>query len=225
MGTNIELTASDGHVFSAYEARPESAPRGGIVVVQEIFGVNEHIRRVADGYAADGYRVLAPAIFDRAERGVELGYDKSDTDRGAALRKEIALDHMLLDIAECTKALQSAGKVGIVGYCLGGSLAWLAACRLYGLSGAVGYYGGMIAAHLDGKPRIPVMLHFGEEDAGIPLTDVEKIRAAVDLSQVDVFTYPGAGHAFNRDGTARWHEASATLARERTIAFFRDHVG
>lgn len=225
MGTTIELTASDGHVFSAYEARPEGAPRGGIVVVQEIFGVNEHIRRVADGYAADGYRVLAPAIFDRAERGVELGYDKSDTDRGVALRKEIALDHILLDIAECTKALQSAGKVGIVGYCLGGSLAWLAACRLYGLSGAVGYYGGMIAAHLDGKPRIPVMLHFGEEDAGIPLTDVEKIRAAVDLSQVDIFTYPGAGHAFNRDGTPRWHEPSATLARERTIAFFREHVG
>lgn len=225
MGTMIELTASDGHVFAAYEARPDGAPRGGIVVVQEIFGVNDHIRRVADDYAADGYRVLAPAIFDRAERGVELGYDKSDMDRGISLRKQIPLDHMLLDIAECTKALQSAGKVGIVGYCLGGSLAWLAACRLYGLSAAVGYYGGMIAAHLDGKPRIPVMLHFGEEDSGIPMADVDKIRAAVDVTQVSVFTYPGAGHAFNRDGTGMWHEPSAAMARERTVDFFRAHVG
>ncbi len=225
MGAAIELTASDGHVFGAYEAQPAGTPRGGLVVVQEIFGVNAHIRRVADGYAADGYRVLAPAIFDRAERNVKLGYDAVDRDKGIALRKEIDIAAMLLDIAACAVALQPAGKVGIVGYCLGGSLAWLAACRLYGLSAAVGYYGGMIAAHLDEKPRIPVMLHFGEEDGGIPMADVARIRAAVDPAVVQVLAYPGAGHAFNRDGADSWHEPSAGLARERTLEFLHQRLG
>ena len=225
MGKLITLTASDGHAFSAYEATPKDRTRGGLVVVQEIFGVNAHIRRVADGFAADGYQVISPAIFDRAEREVDLGYEKADVERGMALRKSIPLDQVLSDIAAAIAALQSAGKVGIVGYCFGGSLAWLAATRLNGLAAAVGYYGGLITAHLGEKPRCPVMLHFGEEDHGIPMDDVAKIKSATNPATVQVFTYRGAGHAFNRDGAAAWHGESARVARERTIAFLREHVG
>ena len=151
----ITLDAGDGHQFSAYEAVPAGTPRGGLVVVQEIFGVNAHIRHVADGYAADGYRVIAPAIFDRAERGVELDYDRENAQRGMALRQKIGIEEMLGDIEACVAALKPAGKVGIVGYCLGGSLAWLAATRIAGLSAAVGYYGGMIAKHLDETAEMP----------------------------------------------------------------------
>jgi carboxymethylenebutenolidase len=226
MGKEIALTAADGHSFTAYEKTPSSGEvRGGLVVVQEIFGVNAHIRRVADGFADDGYRVIAPAIFDRAERGVDLGYEKADVDRGVALRKTIPTEHMLADIAACVAALKPAGKVGIVGYCLGGSLAWLAAARVDGLTAAVGYYGGMIAAELGARPRCPVMLHFGEEDAGIPMSDVAKIRGAVDPSLVQIFTYKGAGHAFNREGNAAFRGEAARVARERTMAFLREQVG
>ena len=225
LGKTITLTAGDGHRFSACEAKPVGAPCGGLVVVQEIFGVNPHIRWVADGYAADGYDVIAPAIFDRAERRVELGYEGADRDKGLGLCRKVPIDHMLLDIAASVGALKGAGKVGIVGYCLGGSLAWLAAARVDGLAAAVGYYGGAIAANLGELPRCPVMLHFGEEDGGIPMADVEKVRAAVDPGSVEIFTYEGAGHAFNRKGTRNWHEASANLARERTLAFLRKHLG
>ncbi len=225
MGDTISLTASDGHTFSAYETAPAGSVRGGLVLIQEIFGVNAHIRNVADGYAADGYRVIAPGIFDRAEPGVELGYEGADRDRAIALRNQIEIDDMLLDIAATIAVLDRSGRIGIVGYCLGGSLAWLAATRLSGLAAAVGYYGGMIAANLDEMPRCPVMLHFGEEDGSIPMADVEKIRASVDPGTVQVFSYSGAGHAFNRDVSAAWHEPSAKLARERTLAFLREHVG
>jgi carboxymethylenebutenolidase len=223
--TTITLKASDGHSFAAYEAKPAGKARGGLVVVQEIFGVNAHIRRVADGYAKDGFHVIAPAIFDRAERGVDIGYEKADVDRGVALRHKISLDDMILDLAASVAALKGAGKIAIVGYCLGGSLAWLAAARIPGLAATVGYYGGMVASHLGEKPRCPVMLHFGELDGGIPMTDVEKIRAAVDPKQVQVFTYAGAGHAFNRDGNHAHHEPSARLARERTVKFLAEHMG
>jgi carboxymethylenebutenolidase len=225
MGETITLTAGDGHKFSAYEERPSGTVRGGLVVVQEIFGVNAHIRRVAGGYAADGYHVIAPGIFDRAEPGIELGYSKPEVDRGVELRKKISTDAMLRDITASLAALGPSGKVGIVGYCLGGSLAWLSALRLPGLTAAVGYYGGTVAANLGEKPRCPVMLHFGEDDGGIPLSDVAKIRAATDPATVKIFTYAGAGHAFNRDGTPVYHGDSAKLARERTLAFLREHVG
>ncbi len=221
----ITLTAADGHQFSAYEAVPAGDPRGGLVVVQEIFGVNAHIRDVADGYAADGYRVIAPAIFDRAERDVELDYDRDNAQRGMALRQKIDIAEMLADIEACIAALKPAGKVGIVGYCLGGSLAFLAAIRSAGLSAAVGYYGGMIAKHLDETPKCPVMLHFGEEDGSITPDDIAAIRAAVDPKLVQTFTYAGAGHAFNRAGNHAHHEPSAALARERSLAFLRQQIG
>jgi len=225
MGEMITLAASDGHKLGAYEEKPAGLVRGGLVVIQEIFGVNAHIRRVAGGYVADGYRVIAPAIFDRAERGVEIGYSKPEMERGMELRKQISTDAMLRDIAAAIAALAGSGKIGIVGYCLGGSLAWLSAGRLQGLAAAVGYYGGTIASNLADKPRCPVMLHFGENDGGIPMSDIEKIKRAVAPARVQVFTYPGAGHAFNRDGTPSYHADSAKLARERTLAFFREHVG
>ncbi len=205
--------------------RPPANPRGGLVVVQEIFGVNAHIRQVADGYAADGYRVIAPAIFDRAERGVELDYDRDNAQRGMALRQKISTEDMLADIEACVVALKPAGKVGVVGYCLGGSLAWLAATRMAGLAAAIGYYGGMIAKHLDETPRCPVMLHFGEEDGSITPDDVAAVRAAVDPKTVQVFTYAGAGHAFNREGNHAYHAPSAVLARELSLAFLRQHLG
>ncbi len=226
MGKEITLKSADGHSFAAYEKTPSSGVvRGGLVVVQEIFGVNAHIRRVADGFAEEGYRVVAPAIFDRAERGVDLGYDKADVERGIAIRKAIATEHMLNDIATCVEALGSSGRVGIVGYCLGGTLAWLGAARLDGIAAAVGYYGGAIADHVEEKPRCPVMLHFGEDDPGIPMSDVAKIRAAADPALVAVFTYKEAGHAFNREGHAAWRGEAARVARDRTTAFLREHVG
>ena len=225
MNRTITLTAADGHKLSAYEAKPAGTARGGLVVVQEIFGVNPHIRWVADGFAADGYDVIAPAIFDRAEPGVELGYEGADRDKGLGLRQKIPLDEMLLDIAAAVEALKGRGKVGIVGYCLGGTLAWLAAARIQGLAAAIGYYGGAIAAHLAAVPRAPVLLHFGEEDGAIPPADVARIRAAADPKTVEIFTYAGAGHAFNRHGTGTWREAQAKLACERTVAFLRMHVG
>jgi carboxymethylenebutenolidase len=225
MGKTITLEAADGHRFNAYEKTPSSGiVRGGLVVVQEIFGVNAHIRRVADGYAEDGYRVIAPAIFDRAEPGIELGYEGPDRDRGRELMRTLSMDGMIADVAASVAALQSSGKVGIVGYCLGGTVAWLSAARVDGLACAIGYYGGGIAANLDAKPRIPVMLHFGAEDPSIPLTDVAKIEAAADPALVQIFTYKDAGHAFNRDGTERFHGEAARIARDRTLAFLAENT-
>lgn len=224
MGKTITLTAADGHSFDAYEAAPAGKPKGALVVVQEIFGVNTHIRSVADRYAATGYLAVAPAIFDRAEKGADLGYQNEDMARGRELRQKISLDDMLKDIAATVQHAGKAGKVALVGYCLGGSLAWMSASRIPGLSAAIGYYGGMVVQHLGDKPKCPVMLHFGESDHSIPMTDVARIRDAVDPAEVQVFTYP-AGHAFNRDGTSAYHEESARVALERTMALLAKTVG
>jgi carboxymethylenebutenolidase len=225
MGQTIELEAADGHTFSAYEAAPKAAHhRGGLVIVQEIFGVNAHIRSVADGYAADGYYVIAPAIFDRDKRGIELAYGPDDIAKGRASVDKIGIDAMLQDIEAARAAAASAGKVGIVGYCLGGSLAWLAATRLRGFAAASCFYGGRIAAAAGEKPHCPVQMHFGEKDQSIPLTDVEKVRANVPRRLVEIFVYP-AGHAFNRDGTPAHEPESARLARERTLKLLREHIG
>lgn len=225
MGKSIQLTAKDGHVFSAYVAEPSGKPRGGLVVIQEIFGVNPHIRWVADGYAADGYYVVAPALFDRAERNVELGYEAADRDKGIALRRALDDDQVLLDIQASVEAAQIGGKVGIVGFCFGGSMAWLSAARVSGLAASVGYYGGQVVGMLDEKPQCPVMLHFGETDASIPLADAERVKSTLEPAGTPVFIYPVAGHAFNRYGNQAWHEESATLARERTSTFLRENVG
>src|SRR5690348_14308009 len=222
MGQTIELTARDGHRFAAYRADPAGKPRGAMVVIQEIFGVNGHMRRVADGFAADGYVAIAPALFDRAKRGVELGYDEAGMTSGRDLRSAVGEEGPLADIQATIGEAKKSGKVGIVGYCWGGSLAYLAAARLTGLSCAIGYYGGAIAAHAGEKLKVPTMLHFGETDQSIPMSDVEKVRAA--HPEIPLFVY-NAGHGFNCDERGSYDAASAKEARGRTLDFIRQHVG
>jgi len=222
MSRTIELSASDGHRLQAYIAPPSGTPRGALVVAQEIFGVNSHIRSVADGYAADGYLAIAPALFDRVERNVEIGYLPADVQRGRALKEAAGNDKALLDIAAAIAHVRRAGKVGIVGYCWGGLLCWLSACKLDGLAASVPYYGGGMPEHAQLSPRCPVMAHFGELDEHIPLASVEAYRAA--QPGVVVHLYP-AQHGFNCEQRASYHPASAKLARERTLAFLRKHIG
>jgi carboxymethylenebutenolidase len=218
MGKTIELTAADGFKLGAYRAEPSGPAKGGLVVIQEIFGVNHHIRALADRFAALGYTAIAPALFDRAQRGVDIGYTEATIKQGVDLRARIKLDDTLKDIAASVAALKGTGKIGVVGYCWGGSLAFLAATRLSGIAGAVGYYGGMIAAHANEKPKVPVMLHFGEKDHGIPLSDVEKVKAA--RPEVKVFTYP-ADHGFSCDERGSFDKPSHEKALARTLDFFR----
>ncbi|HZS84049.1 MAG TPA: dienelactone hydrolase family protein [Stellaceae bacterium] len=222
MGRTIELTAADGHKFAAYRADPAGKARGALVVIQEIFGVNGHMRRVTDGFADEGYVAIAPALFDRAKRGVELGYDQGGMTAGRELRAGLGDDEPLRDIQATIKEASGAGKVGVIGYCWGGSLAYLAATRLDGLACAVGYYGGAIAAHAEEKTRVPVMLHFGETDQSIPMSDVEKVRAA--HPEIALYVYP-AGHGFNCDERGSYHAASAKQALGRSLDFLRQHLG
>src|SRR6266540_4453593 len=189
MAETITLTAEDGHTLSAYRAAPTGTPRGGLVIVQEIFGVNSHIKKVSDGFAADGYVALAPAIFDRAERGFETGYAPDDIDRGRAVRGKIDINDMIKDIRAGVGALKAEGlKVGVVGYCLGGTLAWLAATRIDGVSCAVSYYGGGVAETASEKPRAPVLFHFGETDQSIPPDHHAKIREAHPTEPMHIYT-------------------------------------
>ena len=215
------LVAADGHRLQAYEAVPAGAARGGVVVVQEIFGVNDHIRRVADGYAADGYRVIAPALFDRVRPGIELGYTDADIAEGRKIRGQLTFEQALADVEAARKALGD-GNIGIVGYCWGGTVTWLAAARLPGFAAAASYYGGGIGQFAVEHPRCPTQCHFGEKDHAIPLTEVAAVRDANPA--VEVYTYP-AGHGFNCDARASFDAAAAKLARERTLAFFSKHIG
>jgi len=221
MGETITLTAEDGHELSTYKAAPDGAPKGGIVVIQEIFGINSHIRSDTDKFASAGYLAIAPALFDRVERGVELGYDEAGVAAGRALMGQMSFDNALADIRAAVKEIESAGTTGVVGYCWGGSVAWLTATRL-GLP-SVGYYGGGIAGLSDEQPQAPVMLHFGETDHAIPLADVDQVRAK--HSDVPIHVYEGAGHGFNCDQRGSYHEASAKLALDRTLEFLGTHVG
>jgi carboxymethylenebutenolidase len=218
---DIELTASDGHRLAAYRADPKGTPRGGIVVVQEIFGVNGHMRRVTDGFAADGYLAICPALFDRVERGVQLGYGPEDIARGRELRAKIAWPQVLADMQAAIKAAGAAGKVGVVGYCWGGSIAWRTATQL-AVDAAVGYYGGMIAEFAAENPKCPVMLHFGEKDQSIPKAHIETVNR--HHPNLPIHVYP-ADHGFNCDDRKQYDPEAAKLARERTLAFFRNHVG
>lgn len=222
MGNTVELTASDGHKLDAYLAEPSGKPYGLVVVVQEIFGVNSHIRGVADGYAADGYLAVAPALFDRVTRRYKAGYTQPEIAAGVEIMKKIDWDMALKDVAAAIAFGKSAGKAGIVGYCWGGAVAWVAAARLPGVTCAVSYYGGAVPSLLTEKPQCPVMLHFGETDQSIP---VEKAREVVaTFPEAESFFYP-AGHGFNCDQRGSYDEASAKLARTRTLTFFRKHLG
>jgi carboxymethylenebutenolidase len=215
-GTNVRLTAADGHSFDAYEVHPDGAS-ASIVVIQEIFGVNEHIRSVADRYAAFGYRVIAPALFDRVEAGVELGYDDAGIGRGRELAGEIKWGPAMHDTTAAVRHVAATGPVGIVGFCFGGSVAWLAGCELP-VAAAVGYYGGQIHELNEREPSAPTMLHFGELDHAIPLDHVEAIRAA--HPDVSLHVYDLAQHGFACDARGSYDALSATIAFGRTLGFF-----
>ena len=223
MGESIRLTADDGHEFAAYRAEPEGEARGGIVVIQEIFGVNAHIREVCDGYAKEGYLAIAPAIFDRFARGVDLGYEDDDKTAGRALKAEgnKNLDLVMNDVKAARDAAASAGNVGITGYCWGGVVVWAAACRL-DFNAAVSYYGGGIIDLNDENPKCPTILHFGKNDGSIPLDDVEVI--SVTHPEVEVYIYD-AGHGFNCDHRPEFDQASAETSLKRTLALFAVNVG
>jgi carboxymethylenebutenolidase len=222
MEMTTQATAADGHTLGIYRAEPAGRPRGGLVVVQEIFGVNSHIRAVCDDYAGQGYVAVAPALFDRVERRVELGYAGDDVTRGRAVREKVTLDQALADVEAAAKEVAGAGKIGVVGYCWGGTVAWVAATRSRTFAAAVSYYGGGVPDLADEQPNCPVQLHFGEQDHAIPLEGVDRLKAA--HPELPVYVYP-AGHGFNCDQRASYHAESARLARERTLAFLRSHVG
>ena len=226
MGQTIELTAADGRSLSAYLAEPVGTPRGAVVVVQEIFGVNSHIRSVTDRWAAVGYLALSPALFDRQEPSIELGYTEADMQRGFGLMQAAGLDTPLLDIdaarAELQRRLGSGGKVGVLGFCWGGLLSWLSACRLKGFSAAVPYYGGGIPNHAQLTPQCPVLAHFGERDHWIPTDSVKAFAAAQPGVEVHVYA---ADHGFNCDQRGSFDAEAARLARERSEAFLKQHLG
>ena len=222
MGKMIELTASDGHKLTAYRAEPSGKPRGGIVVIQEIFGVNSHIKQVADGYAADGYVAIAPSMFDRVQKNVDLGYTPEDIAKGREIRGKVTNDMAVKDAEAAVKAASSSGKVGIVGYCWGGLVAWLAAAKVPGLSAAVPYYGGGILDNADLKPKVPLMGHFGDKDQHIPVDGVKKLAEKHKDHQIFIYA---ADHGFNCDQRGSYNAPAAKQARERTLAFFRKNVG
>jgi len=218
MGRMIELTAADGFELQAYRADPAGAAKGGVVVLQEIFGANAHIRAVADRLAAAGYLAIAPALFDRAQKHVDWAYGEAAAKNGMALVGKIDRAATMKDVAAAVAAASQGGKVGVVGFCWGGTLAWAAAAETPALSAAVGYYGGGVVGMKALKPKAPVMLHFGEKDAGIPLAGIEEVKALHPA--LPIYVYPGAGHAFNRDpDPAKYHAEAARLAWTRTLDF------
>jgi carboxymethylenebutenolidase len=218
----ITLTAADGHTLSAWRTGPADAARA-LVVVQEIFGVNQHMRNVCARFAAAGYAVIAPALFDRTARGVELGYTADDVARGRALRAEVPEAGTVADIEAAAKALPAGARRGIVGYCWGGTVAWWGATRTPLFAASACWYGGGIAGTRTEVPHCPVQMHFGEKDASIPMADVEAIRAA--QPGVEVFVYAGAQHGFGCDERASFSKPDADLAQQRTLAFFAKHLG
>ena len=225
MGSTISLTASDGFQLSAYRAEPEGPTRGGVVVVQEIFGVNSHIRSVADRYAAAGYLAIAPAIFDRVRPGIEIGYTPEDIEvgRGIAIGGDLDFQKVLDDVAAAGKAAREAGKVGVVGYCFGGRVTAAAAIQHPDVfDAASSYYGGGIVGLIDQTPAVPMIMHFGEHDHGIPMEDVDKVAAA--WTDVTVYVYD-AEHGFNCDQRASFGAVPAAIAQARTFRFFDDKIG
>lgn len=217
MGEFTELTAADGHVFSAYKATPAGDAKGGLVVIQEIFGVNSHIQDVCERYAEQGYLAIAPALFDRISPDITLNYESEDVTTGIDYKMQVSDEQALLDIDAARAEIANTGNVNVVGYCWGGSLAYLCACRLPDFNRAVGYYGGQVAQHIEEAPQIPVMLHFGDQDASIPLKSVDAVMTK--RPDIPVYIYQ-AGHGFNCDQRGSYDAASAKLAQERTLAFF-----
>ena len=223
-GTMEKMTMADGAEIGVYHAKPVGARKGGLVLVQEIFGVTAHIRDLCEEYAADGYEVLAPAVFDREHPGFEVDHDEAGINAGVELARKLhPFDLTLADVQTCVDSLAAAGPVFVVGYCYGGSVAWFAATRMHGVAAASGYYGGMIAEAADDEPKVPVILHFGREDHGIPMEGVEKIIAK-DWPNAAVYVYE-AGHGFNSDRRDAHDPESAKLAKQRTLELFAANGG
>jgi carboxymethylenebutenolidase len=214
------LMARDGHEFRAWLAAPPGKARGAVVVVQEIFGVNSHVRAVTDDFAAQGYVAIAPSFFDRVRRGIELGYSPPEMQEGMGYAKQLKPEQTKADLAAAIAVVRHAGRVGVVGYCWGGTVAYIAACDLP-IACAVAYYGGGIVNELQKQPKCPVMYHFGELDTHIPMSDIDKIKAA--HPQGEFYLYP-AGHGFNCDQRGSFDATCASLARERSLAFLAKHV-
>jgi len=223
MGKHFSLTAADKHQLGAYRADPKGTPKGGIVVIQEIFGVNQHIRAVCDRFANEGYAALAPALFDRSQRNFECGYTPPEIENARKFIAKPDWDAMLRDTDAAIKELKSVGPLAIVGFCMGGTIAFLSAARLSGLSAAVAYYGGRIVAFADEKPKCPTQMHFGETDQSIPMTDVDIIKQK--RPDCEIFVYKDAGHGFHCDERGSYHPPSRDLAWERTTAFLKKHLG
>jgi carboxymethylenebutenolidase len=221
MGETIQLKSADGFSLSAYVAGPANATKG-VVVVQEIFGVNHHIRDMADRFAALGYAVVAPALFDRAEPGVELGYTQGDIDKGREYRMKLSDADVIKDIEAAANHL-SGKKLGIVGYCFGGTVAWWGATRTTKFAASSAWYGGGIPGTKDERPNCPVQMHFGEKDASIPMNDVDSVRAA--QPNAEIYVYEGAQHGFGCDERGSYSKPDYDLAQQRTVAFFAKHLG
>lgn len=224
MGETIRMTMSDGKDIAVYKAEPQRERRGGLVLIQEIFGVTDHIRDMADDYAKDGYEVLAPSLFDREHPGFEAEYGGEGLAEGVRLAREAhPFVLSLADVQSCIDSLKDKGAVFVVGYCYGGSIAWLAATRMTGLAAASCYYGSQIPGAADEEPRVPVIGHFGRFDQGIPMDGVEKVIAKA-WPNAQIYVYE-AGHGFNSDRRKDFHQPSADLAKERTLELFRANGG
>jgi carboxymethylenebutenolidase len=223
LGTQVSLTASDDFKLGGYRADAPGRPKGGLVVIQEIFGVNHHIRAVCDRFAAQGYTSLAPAVFDRMTPNFQSGYSPEEIEKARSFVPKIDWAAMMRDTAAAIAAVKHAGKVGIVGYCMGGSVAFLAASDLDGLACAIGYYGGAIAKNADKKPRVPTLLHFGDQDHSIPMSDVALIKEK--RPDCEIHVYHGAGHGFSCDERASFNEQAHKEALARTLAWLAKYVG
>lgn len=224
MGQIVSLTASDGHKLDAYKAEPAGKPKGGLVVVQEIFGINGQIRRTADYFASQGYLAVAPALFDRAGKGIELGYNETDFGKGRETRGKITDDMITADIGAAVKEASAAGKVGVIGFCFGGYATYIAACTVDGVSAAMPFYGGAIAGKVDSlKPKCPVQFHFGDKDAAIPFSDLQKIKDA--LQDAPLYVYDDSGHGFTCDDRNSFNPDAAERAYKRALDWMAQHVG
>tara|TARA_Y100001970_G_C14235541_1_gene861562 strand:- start:2012 stop:2680 length:669 start_codon:yes stop_codon:yes gene_type:complete len=217
MGEKISITASDGHDFSAYLSIPSGQSKASLVIVQEIFGVNKHIQNLSNSFAKRGYATIAPAFFDRIETNIDLDYSVPSIEKGKELKSKINWDDTITDIRASANFIRDFGPVGLVGYCMGGSIAWIAATRDSGVNASVSYYGGNVIDFVEEKPKIPCLLHFGEKDSTIPLSDVDKITSS--HPEVQHFVYENADHGFNCDLRKSYDANSSKLALERTLEF------
>jgi carboxymethylenebutenolidase len=222
LGQQFKLTTTDKHSLGAYRADPQGKAKGALVVVQEIFGVNHHIRAVCDRLAALGYAAVAPAVFDRFVRDFESGYTPDEIAHARSYLGNLNWEHMMADVAAAEESLKGVGPLGVIGFCMGGTASFLAACRLPGFSCAVAFYGGMIGKFADEKPKCPLQMHFGEKDESIPMDVVETIKKK--QAQAEIYVYPGAAHGFYCDERASYNKAAADLAWSRTQEFLGKHM-